>query len=49
MKRTALMFGAGALALALTGCGSLAGHDCGTCCKGVSFSGSAAHAWEGSK
>ena len=37
------------LALALTGCGSLAGRDCGACCKGVGFSGSAAHAWEGSK
>ena len=49
MKRTVLMIGVGALTLALTGCGSLAGSDCGACCKVASFSGSAAHAWGGSK
>lgn len=49
MKRTAVMFGMGALALALTGCGSLTNRDCGACCKGVGFSGVAAQAWEGGK
>lgn len=49
MKRTAVMFGVSALALALTGCGALASRDCGACCKGVGFSGTAAQAWEGGK
>lgn len=47
MKRTAVMLGAGALAFALAGCGSLAERDCGACCKGVR--GLSAQAWEGRK
>ena len=47
MKRTDVMFGMGALAWTLTGCGSLTKRDCGACCKGVGFIGVAAHAWEG--
>lgn len=49
MKRATLMFGVGALALALTGCGTFAGHGCGACCKGVGISENAALAWGAGK
>jgi uncharacterized protein YceK len=43
MKRIAVVFSVGTMALALTGCGTLTGHDCGACCKGVGY------AWRGGK
>lgn len=49
MKRSMLTIGACLLAVALSGCSTFGGRDCGACCKGVSFNSTTGKVWEACK